>query len=265
MASLMPTLVAVAREKRLTANAAALAFSAFNVTLTLSVLVYAMFTIFGTGTVLAELLHVLTGFGAVEFQQQFERLGGSAAGRRRAILIAVAISVWSAFRLVRAGESVFTEIYGIREGRSLRSRAVDSVLVLVAVVTVAAVMAVAGSLFVFRTSGWVEAVLSPVFPWLSICALFFPLYYRFSGTRVSVTEVLPGTAVAAAGWTVSAIVVRVYVASTPSADLYGIVGGVLLLLTWLYVVALAIVLGVILNALLAGRIEADREWDPFRD
>lgn len=48
-----------------------------------------------------------------------------------------------------------------------------------------------------------------------------------------------------------------------SVDFDGVVGAVLLVLTWLCVVGLPILLGGILNALLADRIEASEGWYLF--
>lgn len=36
----------------------------------------------------------------------------------------------------------------------------------------------------------------------------------------------------------------------------------ILLLTWLYVGSFALLVGVVLNAVVAGRVEAEREWLP---
>lgn len=253
---------AVAREKRITADAANLAFYAFNVLVALAVLVYVTFTLFGPDNALSNVLQTLTGVGAGAFRRFFQRAGSNAAGRRRATVLAAVISMWSSLRLFWAVETVFTEIYEIRRERSLRRQFLDSVAVLAAVTLTMVAMASVGTLFLFRTSGLVWVVLGPPLLWLSLLVLFFPLYYTFSGD-VSAVEILPGTALAAAGWTVSAIGLRVYVVVSESVDFYGVVGAVLLVLTWLYVVGLSMLLGGILNALLADRIEASEDWYLF--
>ncbi|MFB6107411.1 MAG: YihY/virulence factor BrkB family protein [Haloplanus sp.] len=262
-AALITEVLAVAREKRISANAASLAFYAFNAFVTLLVLIYAAFSAFGTGNALAGTLQLLTGVGAREVQALFERVGSNAAGRRRAVVLAAVIAVWSSLRLFRAIEGVFAEIYELRTERSFRRQVVDSVVVLVAVTALMVVMAAVGALFVFRTAGLAWTLLGPVFLWLALVVLFVPLYSRFSGTDGTVGRILPGAAVAAAGWTGSAIALRLYVSVSESVDFYGVVGAVLLVLTWLYVVGGAIILGVVLNAVLADRVEADREWYPF--
>ncbi|MBV0901924.1 YihY/virulence factor BrkB family protein [Haloarcula salina] len=256
-------LVALSREKRVTANAASLAFYAFDVVVALVVLSYALLTQFQDSGALAQTLHVLTGVTTSEFRRTVERAGGSAPGRGRAVALAVLISTWSSLRLFRAIEGVFSEIYDIRQERSLTRHLVDSLFVWVAVTLTVGVMGLVGSLFLFRTTGLLWTVLGPVVLWASLCLLFLPLYYTFSGGETAVSEVLPGTAVAASGWTVSAIALRLYVNVSSSVDLYGLVGALLLVLTWLYVVGLSIVLGVVLNAQLADRIEADTDWYLF--
>jgi membrane protein len=251
--------VAVAREQQITVDAASLAFYAFNSFVALVVLAYASFTAFGTGTILAVILETLTGVGAVEFQRAFERVGRNTAGRRRAVVLALAISAWSSLRLFRAIESVFANVYGARKERSLFRHLVDSVLVLVAVTATIVVMAIAGSFFLFRI-GTLWTTFGSVVLWLGLVLLFFPIYYTFSGPDATAREVLPGAVFAAAGWIVSAIGLRIYVQLSGSVDLYGVVGAVLLVLTWLYVVALSLVAGVVVNAVLADRIEADSDW-----
>jgi membrane protein len=261
--SLVATVVAVAREKQLTVDAAALAFYAFNVFVTLAVLIYTSFSVLETGPILSSALETLTGVGAADFQRIFERVGGRAAGRTRALALAVTISIWSSIRLFRAVESVFAEVYGIRKSRHAFRRIVDTVVVFLVVAVTVVVVAVTGSLFLFRTTGRLWAFLGPFALWSSMVVLFLPLYYSFSGTESSVREVLPGVFVAATGWTVSLIGLRTYVTTAETVDLYGVVGGLLLVLTWLYVVGLSLLLGVVLNAVLAGRIEAEDNWYVF--
>jgi len=47
-------------------------------------------------------------------------------------------------------------------------------------------------------------------------------------------------------------VFTVYAALAGSADLYGVIGGVLLLVTWFYAASLLLLLGAVVNATLTG-------------
>ena len=244
-----------ARERRLTVDAAGVAFYAFNFLVALAVLVYATFTLVGPGNFLVVTAERLTGVESAALNRFFERAGGNAAGRRRAVVLALLVSAWSSFRLLGAVESVFAEVYATRQERSLLRRVLDNLLVLVAVTLTVVAMAGLASLFLLRTGTRLWIVAGPLLVWVALVVLFFPVYYQFSGHDASLREVLPGAAVAAAGWTLSALALRVYVGVSQSVDLYGVVGAVFLVLTWLYVVALSLLVGVVLNATLAGRLD----------
>jgi membrane protein len=251
--SLAATTVVV-RERRLTADAASVAFYSFNALVALVVFAYAAGTQSGAVNSLTVALQALTGVEVAELEALVERGGGNVSGRRRALVLGVAIATWSSLRLFRAVESVFAEVYETRAERSAIERFLDSAVVLVAVTMTLIGMVVAGSLFLFRATGVVWSALGPLVLWCAMTVLFLPVFAVF--TRDStVREVLPGTAFAAGGWTVSAIGLRVYVGLSRSVDLFGIAGAVLLVLTWLYVVGLAVVSGVVLNALLSGPLD----------
>jgi membrane protein len=253
--TLVRTAAAFARERQLTVDAAGVAFYAFNFLVALAVLVYTALSLVGTGNFLVVTAEALTGVETAALRRLFEEVGGDATGRRRAVALALAISLWSSFRLFGAVESVFAEVYRTRQDRSLARRLLDSLLVLLAVTLTVTVMAAAASLFLFRTGIRAWVVAGPLVVWVALVVLFFPVYYQFSGHDASLGEVLPGAAVAAAGWTLSALALRVYVGVSESVDLYGVVGAVFLVLTWLYVVALSLLVGVVLNATLAGRLD----------
>lgn len=82
----------------------------------------------------------------------------------------------------------------------------------------------------------------------------YPLYYFLPSEDVSVREALPGAIFTALGWTLFQTIFRVYAANAGNPA-YGISGGALLLATLLYFGSLILLLGVALNAILAGRID----------
>jgi membrane protein len=88
---------------------------------------------------------------------------------------------------------------------------------------------------------------------LALALAFFPIYYVFPDVDLSVREVIPGVLVAAIGWTALQGLFQVYVAASSIARLYGVLGGVLLFVTWLYFGALLLLAGATLNVVLANR------------
>lgn len=254
--------IALVRERHVTADAASLAYYAFNSLVPLVVLAYAGFTTFGTTLVLARALELVTGVSAGEFEAVISRVGGNGAGRSRAVVLALIISVWSTHRMFRAVDRLFAEVYGVRRERSRVRRFLDSALVLVTVAIAVTVMAGVGVALAVRVSGLLWVGIGPVVLWLSLAVVFVPMYYVLSGTAVSVREILPGAAFAASVWTVSLVVFRLYLSASETVELYGIAGAVLLVLSWLYVGSFALLVGVVLNAVTAGRVEADETWIP---
>ena len=92
---------------------------------------------------------------------------------------------------------------------------------------------------------------------VSILALpiaLFPLYYFLPADDVSVSEAIPGAVFAAFGWIVLQTVFRIYATNVGKYEAYGVIGAVLLLIAILYFTALMLLLGVLLNGILAGRI-----------
>jgi hypothetical protein len=87
-----------------------------------------------------------------------------------------------------------------------------------------------------------------------LTAAFLPLYYVLPARGLSVREALPGALFAAVGWTALQTGFRIY-ATTAGASAYGVLGAALLLVTFLYFGGLILLVGVVLNAVVAGRID----------
>jgi membrane protein len=82
------------------------------------------------------------------------------------------------------------------------------------------------------------------------------MYYVFPDVDVTFREVLPGAALAAVGWALLQSAFQVYVSLSSASQVYGVIGGVLLFLAWLYFGAVVILLGGATNVVLAGRERA---------
>ncbi|MFW5956145.1 MAG: YhjD/YihY/BrkB family envelope integrity protein [Halorhabdus sp.] len=64
--------------------------------------------------------------------------------------------------------------------------------------------------------------------------LFVPIYYVFPDANLSLMMILPGAVVAALGGALLHAAFGVYVAYSSTEDLYGVLGGVVLLITFFY-------------------------------
>lgn len=257
---LVKAVLAVAHERNVRMTAASVAFYIFNTAIPIALLAFVGLSYFGRVSVLDRAVEIAIGGDTGRFRTIVARVSDNPPGRWRAAGIAGGILLWSAFRMFQAVDSSFAEVYDQREDASLGETAVDTVVVLVAVVVGVVVVGVAGALLSFRTgrAAWVPYSTGLVF--LVLLVAFLPMYYVFPRVETSVRGVIPGAVLAALGWTVSAVFFRIYLSYSPNP--YGLAGAVLLLLTWLYVGGLVLLLGIVLNAVLGRHVQVDYDWLP---
>lgn len=251
--------VAVARENGVSLTAAGLAFYTFNSLVPLLLFVVIGATAFGRLESSVVLFERVADVDADAVLSTTDAVVGGGTGRRRAALIAAAILGWSALTMVQSVNTAFGSVYGIREERTLSGTVADSLLVLGTVV-LAVIPSIAGLALAVATDALAARLASVPLLFVALLGAFVPMYYRFPAEGVTLGEAVPGAAATAVTWTACAVGFRLYVVTAESVRLYGVAGGVMLLLTWLYVGSLALVLGAVLNAVLAGRVDADERW-----
>jgi len=185
----------------------------------------------------------------------------SAAGRAPATLVSLPLLAWSTLKVFRGLSIAFGRIYRTDSTPSLVEQVRDAATALGAVgLGLAALVAVGTAI------GYADVAFVGLFGTLALVAVltvvFLPLYYVFPDVDTSIRAVLPGTLLAAVGWTVLGTAFRLYAVSADQFALYGILGAVLLLVTWFYVGSLVLLAGATLNAVLAAR--ADETGTPKR-
>lgn len=257
-AQIVKAVLAVAREEHLSVTAAGLAYYMFLSGVPLLLFSFIGLSLFEGHDSLVLAVEFATDESVARF---FERSITDEASRTRAAVIAAVLVAWSGLRMFETLRRIFADLYGVRRQRSALDRAM-SVGLGYGVVTLALVLLVVLGVarsFIFTSAAW--TVLGPLLLFGALSVVFFPLYYVFP-SETTRREALPGTAFAAASWTVSSGVFRWYAGLSESIRLYGIVGGVLLLLAWLYVAALVVLVGAVLNAVLADRVTPDYSWLP---
>lgn len=264
---------AVSRERQISVKSAGLAYHAFNTLVPLVILVLVGATLVDALEPILEMVAEAFGLEDVVTDEGLEAAAGESGDRIRAALLALAILVWSAARLFQAVNSAFTDVYDSRDDQSY----VGNVATVTAVTVVNALLltatfafgivlvSVVGITLPVQAGGMAAAVGSAVGLAALLPVVFFPMYYLFPQADVSMTEVLPGTAFAAIAWTILAAGFRLYVVTSESVALFGIAGAVLLILTWVYLGGLCLLLGAVLNAVLAGRVDPEEEWVPMRE
>ena len=257
------TVVAVARQEQITLMAASLAYYLFTALVPLLLFSVIALSLFGHG-LLGQLSGTASGTVLPSGVSVPKTLLANTQGRFRAAVLGAVILAWSALRTFGALDGAFAAVYDEREEVSIVDKAVDAVVVFVTVGLAAVALAlVGGALALTVKDRLLLRVVSPLFLFVTLAVVFAPLYYLLPEVEgVTLAEILPGTLLSAFVWTVSAVVVRLYATTSSSVQFYGVAGGLLLLLTWLYVGGLALLVGAALNATLADRVDPDAEWLP---
>lgn len=249
------------RDDRITFIAASLAYYAFVSLIPLMLLAVVAASLFG-GEALALALanRAANAFGPQAGTLVRQTLANT-AGQTGAGVIGTVILLWSGLKLFRGMDVAFSTVYGSPLPASIVAQVRDGVVTLgavglgiVATVVVGVVLAVLDPdlvLLGFDFAGVVGNLLLLG----GLTAAFLPLYYFLPGD-VGIREALPGAVFAAGGWTLLETGFRIYATRAGTYDGYGVLGAVLLLVTFLYFGGLILLVGVVLNAVLAGRIDA---------
>jgi membrane protein len=182
-------------------------------------------------------------------------------GRVDFISISFLISLWAGSRALNVYVDTITIAYGLSGIRGIvrtRLRAFFLYLVGLLIMLVVIPLLVAGPTLVKRalpdTTPLVQLLYWPVVVTMSI--LFLALLYHMSvPVRTAWWREVPGAVIAMVIWILGSVVLRVYLAGSLSGvSVYGSMAASIALLAWLYVAALAVLIGAALNA------EIDKLW-----
>lgn len=245
------TLQEIATEE-VTFIAASIAYHAFVSLLPILLLASILLSVAGdTGgaTEITRLTRVYLPGAAQSFVEDALASGGS---RRISAIGAVAL-VWGTLKVFRGLDVAFTQIYDSGKHDSLTDRFRDGVVVLVALGAAIGTLLVTGVLGVLPTTDALNWPATTALTLVGLMVAFYPLYYVFPDVDVSPVGILPGVAFAAVGWVALKELFGLYVEFSTLSDAYGVIGGILLLVTWLYFSALVLLAGAALNAVRSGR------------
>jgi len=251
---------AVAKEQEITFLAAAVAYYAFVSLIPAAVLSLIVATTLGGEQSASFVLQSIGQFLTRSGQEVLTTALTASDGRDSATIIGLAFLLWGTLKVFRALDTAFGDIYGTQRQNTLLDQVIDSVVVVVGIgLSMTVMFVLAGVFAAFDFGPVIEALGVLVLP-VVLTAAFLPMFYRFPDTAVAVREVLPGTVFAAVGWAALQGGFQLY-AGVASTSAYGIVGGVILLVTWLYLAGIIVILGAVLNVVLAEYREPGTEAD----
>ncbi|AEN05747.1 ribonuclease BN [halophilic archaeon DL31] len=245
--------VALARDRNLTSLAAGLAYYAFVSIIPILLLVVAFASFFGEGSVATYLIETLGDSLSPAGQQRVTELLTDTAGRGSASVVGIITLVWSALKLFRGLDRAFEEIYSGGDDASLLERFRDASIVFLAVgAAVTLVVGVAVALARLQLDVPFLAPLGLVALVVVLVVAFLPVYSVLPPIDVPLRDALPGAALAAVGWVGLQIGFRIYTRYAGRYAAYGLIGSVLLFVTWLYFASIIVLLGAAVNAVRQG-------------
>jgi membrane protein len=249
------SVVSVVQERNVTFLAASFAYYAFVSIFPLALLAIAVGSLVGgeafAQTLVQQFRGLLTGQGARFLQQAIT----SSSGRTSASVIGVVVLLWSALKLFRGLLLAFEEVYQFTPDAGLVEQIKKGVVALVAVALGIALMVAIGAVLRMPSfeaipfidfAGTLSLLLGLVF-------VFLPLYYVLPPVEMTLQEALPGTVFAAVGWILLQAGFQLYALNADKNAVYGALAGVILFLTWLYFAGILLLVGAVINVVVAGR------------
>jgi hypothetical protein len=169
--------------------------------------------------------------------------------------------LWGALKVFRGLDMAFSQVYGAHDPKSFVAQVVDALSALAGIGLAIVGLGVVGAL---GTVLGVQVALGGLALVPILTVAFLPLYYVFPDEVMTVRDAVPGAALAAVGWAVLGTAFNVYAAQADTYQLYGVVGGVLLLVTWFYFAGQILLVGAALNATLSGGTDRQLQQDALR-
>lgn len=168
-------------------------------------------------------------------------------------ILGLIVLLWGVLRVFRALDTAFSAIYDTQLRNDLPNQFKDGIVVLVSLAIALLVVLVAELALRLVPTLPFPQLIGEVFLVVALSVVFVPIFYVFPDVDLSFKRVVPGAVFAAVGWTVLNAGFGIYVAYSSTQALYGVIGGVILLITFLYFGALIILIGAVTNVVLMGR------------
>ena len=251
--SLVRGVIAVTREREVSFVAASVAYYAFVSLLPTLALAFVAASVVG-GEAMTDTVAGVAG----EFltREAVSEALADAPGQGGLTVVGVALLLWGTTKIFRALSTAFAMIYGVDERPGFVGQIANSLLVIVAVGVGLVLMLVVGGVVASSGVPAVARVVSFLFLPALLTVGFLPMYYQFPPVETTVREALPGAVFAGVGWTVLQALFQVYVGLVGSSPVYGAIGAVLLLVTWLYFASQTLIVGVVVNVVLGDHHES---------
>ncbi|WP_071391202.1 YihY/virulence factor BrkB family protein [Haloprofundus marisrubri] len=237
------------RDENLTFLAGSLAYNAF-----VSLIPLLLLLLLAAGTIgdeaLTRRITVLTNeYLTPNAQELVTEAVTNTSGQTGLSVLGVLVLLWGALKLFRGLDVAFAEVYNTTDELSFLGQLRHGFVAFVTVAVSLFAVGLAGGVFAYLQLPFLH-VLNPLLLLCGLSLAFLPMYYVFPSVDVRLAEALPGAVVAAGGWALLEIGFQLYAANAGQYEAYGVIGGVLLLVTWLYFSGLVLLVGAAVNAVI---------------
>ncbi len=216
----------------------------------------------GDGAV-AELIRLLPAQTGEAINGILEEVTGNGSGT----LLSVGMigTLWSASNGVNAVIKGINKAYDVEETRpfwKVRAISLGATIVLALVIMLAIVLLIFGEVIGQFLLSWLDSPSDAGFLWgtlkyavpiAAMIVVFTLLYWIVPNRTLRFKAILPGALFATFGWIATSLLFQFYINHFGNySKTYGSIGGIIVLLIWLYISSNIIILGGELNAALAG-------------
>ena len=243
--------MATAQKQQITFLAASVAYYAFVSLLPALLLLLVVASTFAGDAFAQQIVGATQEFLTPAGEDAIEGALADAPGRGGATVVGVGVLGWSTLKVFRALDTAFLSVYDQMETASFVGQLKDGVVVLVGVGVGVGSMIGAGTVLAALPLGPAGQIVSILALPAVLTAAFLPMYHRFPNPPIPIREALPGAVFAGVGWTLLQAGFQIYAAGAGQYEAYGVIGGILLLVTWLYFAAIIVILGAVINAVRA--------------
>ena len=245
------TVAAEVHENNVTLMAASVAYHAFISLLPLLVFLIFALSLLDNQTLTANLVEFTDSVLTPHAQLVLAESLTDEQARARVSVLGAATLVWGMFKIFRGLNVTFADLYGTDVEESLVTQLREGLIVGFALTVAVTVVIAAGAAFALFPDVPYSRFINPVFLVAGLAVAFFPIYYVFPDVDLSLRSVIPGVVLAAAGWAGLQVLFQTYVTYTIRFEAYGALGSALLVVVWLYFSSLVLLLGAVVNAVLA--------------
>lgn len=242
------------RDNEATFLAASIAYYAFVSLIPLLLFTFVAVSAIGGQELANQILNRTSDFLAPAGQEAIEGAITGEAGRGGATIAGSVVLLWSALKLFRGLDTAFSIVYDSGLEKSIVAQIANALIVFLSVLLAVVGMLVLGTVFALLPAIPFIGYVTPFFALIALSVVFLPMYYFMPDVdELTVRDAIPGAVLAGAGWATLHSVFGLYASNAGQYEAYGVIGGILLLLTWLYIGGVLIILGAVLNSVLMNR------------